>query len=128
MKTLLPEVLDRAKTYAAADPTMLVELYGAEDQRCIWASTSHAAILGYDPEELVGTHWKEIVDEADHAHKTIMLDDAILTGNSLVIGFRIIAKSGKRLCVKVIDTLVSDHETGEQYVICRTTHIGPPIA
>jgi PAS domain S-box-containing protein len=126
MKTLLPEVLERAKTYAAADATILVELYSVDDQRCIWASKSHSAILGYEPEELVGIHWKEIVDERDHAHKAIMLEDALLTGNSMVIGFHVIAKSGERRYVKVIDTLVSDHD--EQYVICRSTHIGPPIA
>jgi PAS domain S-box-containing protein len=125
MKTLLPEVLELAKRLAAKDTNMLVELYTVHDQRCIWASPSHRAILGYDPHELVGIHWKQIVDEADHAHKDIMLNDALLTGGSMEIGFSLIAKSGERLPVKVIDKLYDDPDSSEQYVICRTTHIAP---
>jgi PAS domain S-box-containing protein len=125
MKTLLPEVLALAKKQAADDTSMLVELYTVHDQRCIWASPSHRAILGYDPDELVGIHWKDIVDAADHAHKDIMLNDALLTGGSMEIGFSILAGSGERRYVKVIDTLYDDPDTGEQYVICRTTHIAP---
>ena len=126
METLLLEVLERAKAYASTDPDRLVELYTVFDQRCIWASPSHKQILGYEPDELKGIHWKEIVDERDHAHKRIMLEDALLTGGSMEIGFRLIAKSGQRVYVKVIDTLYSDDDQSEKYVICRTTKIGPP--
>lgn len=126
METLLLEVLERAKAYASTDPHALVEVYTVFDQRCIWASPSHKKILGYGPDELRGIHWKEIVDARDHDHKRIMLEDALLTGGSMEIGFRLVAKSGQRIYVKVIDTLYSDDDHSENYVICRTTKIGPP--
>jgi PAS domain S-box-containing protein len=126
MKRLLDQVLDLAHRQAAKAPDMLVELYTVHDERLIWASPSHRQILGYDPEELVGIHWKDIVDHTDHAHKAIMLQDALLTGGSMEIGFNIIAKSGARRYVKVVDTLYTNPNTEDRYVICRTTHIAPP--
>jgi PAS domain S-box-containing protein len=127
MKTLLPEILGLAKQCAADQPGMLVELYTVPDQRCIWASDSHEDLLGYDPMELVGVHWRDIVDKADHAHKEIMLNDALLTGDSMQIGFHLIAKSGQRRYVKVIDTLYDDPDSEEKYVLCRSTHVGPML-
>jgi PAS domain S-box-containing protein len=124
MNTLLAKVLKEAKRHADADPSALVEVYTVPEQRCVWISDSHRQILGFDPEELVGIHWKDIVDPKDHAHKDIMLNDALLTGGSMEIGFSLIAKSGRRIDVKVIDTLFEDAEAEHSYVICRTTQIG----
>jgi PAS domain S-box-containing protein len=123
MNMLRVETLEIAKQFAALDPQGLVEMYTVHDQRCIWASPSHREILGYDPEELIGKHWKDIVDPADHAHKDIMINDALLTGGSMEISFYILTKSGQRRHVKVIDTLYADPYTEEQYVICRTTQM-----
>ena len=123
--TLLPAVLGLAKQFASRDTNSLVEVYTVKDQRLIWASPSHQAILGYDPMELVGVHWKDIVDPLDHAHKEIMLNDALLTGGSMEIGFNVVMKSGRRRYVKVVDRLYADPASEEQYVICRTTHIEP---
>lgn len=129
MNTLLPEVLALAKQYAAEKPNMLVEMYTVhdkvEDQLLIWASPSHRDILGYDPQDLVGIPWTKIVDPADHSHKEIMINDTLLTGGSMEIGFNIIDSKGRRRYVKVIDRLYSDPDADERYVICRTTHIEP---
>jgi PAS domain S-box-containing protein len=124
MRSLLDDVTKIAKQYAADNPSMLVELYRVSDEHCIWASPSHKPILGYEPKELVGIHWKDIVHPADHAHKSIMLNDALLTGGSMEIGFNLVAKSGARRYVKVIDTLYARPDADEKYVICRTTHVG----
>jgi PAS domain S-box-containing protein len=123
MNALRVETLELAKQLAAQNPHGLVEMYTVHDQRCVWASPSHRAILGYNPQELVGKHWKDIVDPADHAHKDIMINDALLTGGSMEISFYVLAKSGQRRHVRVIDTLYSEPDTEEQYVICRTTQI-----
>ena len=117
------DILKLAQETAAADPEKLVELYTIPDERCIWASPSHKPLMGYDPADVIGVHWKDLVVPDDHAHKSIMKDDALLTGGSMEIGFKVYAKTGEIRYVKAIDKLYTDLETGAQYVLAQSTYI-----
>ena len=97
-------------------PDDLVAMYGM-DSRCVYASPSHEAILGYKATEVVGRPWTDFVAPEDHSHAELAGTDAMLNGESVSFAFNAMAESGDRIRLRGTAKIMVDPPTRHPFLI-----------
>jgi len=122
MNSISPKLLKTVTDHAAKHPKSLVALleYSGIYR---YVSPSHADLLGYDPDELLGTVLDDIIAPEDHSHINLALGDAVMTNSSVEITINLIHHDGDYIRAKAQAWSVADPESGERFVIGISTPV-----
>ncbi|MBW4061033.1 PAS domain-containing protein [Candidatus Saccharibacteria bacterium] len=107
---------DEVKQFEKRQPEAIVALYSF-DNRCRFASATHRTILGYSQAEMIGKHWSEVVSPEDHAHANLAGNDAVLLGQSIEFGLRVLTKAGERVPLRGAARILTDADSDEYYLL-----------
>ncbi len=105
------DIIERARRLSQENPDSIVAVYSTNEERCVWASPSHLAILGYTQAEMPGHHWGDFIDPLDQSHAGLAGSDALLTGQSVEIGLRVVTKTGATRSIRGRAWIVPDPAT-----------------
>jgi len=82
-----------------------------------YVSDQSRNVLGYAPEEMVGRNALDFAAPQDASHAGLALQDAMLTGESVVINIRARAKSGVLVPVRGSVARFEDPITEEVFMV-----------
>ena|SRR6266404_944052 len=112
---LLEEALQLSIRY----PNELITVWGL-DRLCYYASPSAFALEGYTPQEMMGSHYADIVVPQDLPHLELARSDAELTNESKVT-LTVRKKSGEPFRVTSHSWRRIPPTTGQVFFISRIT-------
>jgi PAS domain S-box-containing protein len=93
-------VIQQARERERLDPTALVSVFDRQGFYC-HVSDMHQRVLGFEPHELLGTHWTEMIDEPDLKHAHVLRTMAELqAGQPIAMNFKVKTKSGRVVKIK----------------------------
>jgi PAS domain S-box-containing protein len=116
MNKLPPSIFQKAEETAAANPDATVTVVNVSGI-VLYLSPTAEQINGVKPAEMVGKHFSEFVDHIDSANLNLKMEDALLTGESILATRTIISPSGGRQRMRGFGQKLVDTETGEEFVM-----------
>ena len=116
MKQLSETIMAQFSSTVSANPEAVVAVLDANGVlRAI--SPSVTKIHGYTQAEMVGQHFSEFFDADDVRHLSLVIQDCLLTGESIEASRRVRHKFGGYRRVRGGARRLDDDTTGEAYVL-----------
>lgn len=109
-------ILQKAEETAAANPDATVTVVNVSGM-VLYLSPNAKKINGVAPSEMVGRNFSEFVDSIDNANLNLKMQDALLTGESILATRTIISPTGGRQRMRGFGQKLMDTESGEEFVM-----------
>ena len=124
---LEPDILALALDLAKANPRAMVGVFESATGTYLYVSPNHTQITGYHPHELVGQTLGHVVHPDDLEHTRLAFMDAVLHGQSIEVGVRLVHKDGHHLRVRatanhVVSGSGQDLMLGQAVPVGQDTH------
>jgi PAS domain S-box-containing protein len=94
------DIVAQAAALADENPQTMVAVFESATGAYLYASPSHAGLVGYEPPELAGKTLTALVHPDDLEHTRLAFMDAVLHGKSIEIGVRLVHKDGRPVRVR----------------------------
>jgi PAS domain S-box-containing protein len=116
MDSLPAQIAEQAKIAIKAHPESVVTVLD-EGGVFLYVSPLVGEMLGYAPEEIVGHFYADFYDADDAAHIELVVQDALLHGQSVEATRKVKLKSGGFRRTRGAASKLIDEDTGKVYLL-----------
>jgi hypothetical protein len=119
-------VLKRLREVEAEWPHALTTVYGPGTS-ILYASANHLE-SGWTEADMIGSHWTKFVPASEFLLGELVLEDALLNGESAEVGVVGLTKHGQKVRMKVRAWKIEVPESGETFVLVRSLLVDKPAS